>query len=121
MNQEGLFESDAVKFYVANILVILEYLAEQPIIVRDLRPENFMVQANGFLRLKNLSLSKKCQITPEKKFKTYTIVGTAHYIAPEIISGKGYNWNVDLWQLGVLSFELLTGEYPFGDKAESIL
>lgn len=61
MNDEGIFDADTTKFYVSNILLILEYLAEQAIILRDVRPESFLVETSGYLKLKNLSLSKKYQ------------------------------------------------------------
>jgi cGMP-dependent protein kinase len=47
--------------------------------------------------------------------KTYTIIGTPHYMAREIIIGKGYNMYVDLWSLGICLFEFMTGIVPFGE------
>ena len=67
----------------------------------------------------NLSFAKKMEKNSQGFTKTYTIVGTPHYIAPEIIMGKSYNSMADLWSLGVLIYELMCGEYPFGDRAET--
>jgi cGMP-dependent protein kinase len=50
------------------------------------------------------------------KEKTYTIIGTPHYVAPEIMTGKGYGFPVDLWSLGICLFEFITGHVPFGDE-----
>ena len=50
--------------------------------------------------------------------KTFTIIGTPNYMAPEIISGKGYGFNVDLWSLGIVLYEFLAGYVPFGEEAE---
>lgn len=50
--------------------------------------------------------------------RTFTIIGTPHYMAPEIITGKGYTFNVDLWSVGVCLFEFVCGYVPFAEDAE---
>ena len=58
------------------------------------------------------------KIIKEENFngaRTFTIIGTPHYMAPEIIAGKGYNSYVDLWSLGVILFEFMCGFVPFGE------
>ena len=50
--------------------------------------------------------------------KTFTIIGTPHYMAPEIICGKGYNYLVDLWSVGICLYEFLCGAVPFAEDAE---
>lgn len=77
-----------------------------------------MLDKDGYLRLMNLSVCKKTSIEHKKLTKTYTIVGTPHYIAPDVIYGKGYNNMVDLWSLGVVIYEMLCGFLPFGDQCE---
>lgn len=68
-----------------------------------------MVNSNGYLKLTDFGFAKKI----DSKEKTYTFVGTAEYVGPEIILNKGYNKAVDYWALGVFIFELLTGRTPF--------
>ena len=50
--------------------------------------------------------------------KTFTIIGTPHYMAPEIITGKGYNYSVDLWSIGICLYEFMCGAVPFAEDAE---
>lgn len=73
----------------------------------------------GYLKLMNLSVCKKTIQEPKRLAKTYTIVGTPHYIAPDVILGKGYNNMVDLWSLGIMIYEMLCGFVPFGDQSEN--
>lgn len=63
-----------------------------------------MVDRFGFLKLMNLSIAKQSHKEKKDIFKTYTIIGTPHYMAPDIILGKGYNNMVDLWSLGITTF-----------------
>jgi cGMP-dependent protein kinase len=55
----------------------------------------------------------KC-LKPTASGKTFTIIGTPNYMAPEILSGKGYSYSADLWSLGVMLFEFMSGYLPFG-------
>ena len=71
-----------------------------------------MMCMNGYLKLVDMGTAKKLKI--ERRYRTTTIIGTPHYMAPEIITGKGYSFHVDLWSLGVIMYELLCGKLPFG-------
>jgi cGMP-dependent protein kinase len=50
--------------------------------------------------------------------RTFTIIGTPHYMAPEILLGKGYSFNVDLWSTGVCMYEFMCGGVPYAEDAE---
>ena len=104
-----LSEMDAM-FYTANIIVILEYLHNQDIVYRDLKPENMVFMDNGYIKLIDFGFAK-CLKSGEK---TKTILGTPEYIAPEIMSGNGYGKPVDWWALGIFTYELLYMDVPFG-------
>lgn len=54
----------------------------------------------------------------KKASKTSTIIGAPHYMAPEIMEGKGYNESVDLWSLGICLYEFVCGGVPFGEDSE---
>jgi cGMP-dependent protein kinase len=103
------------KFYIGSLLLVLEYLHKKNISHRDLKPANMMVDQNGYLKLLDFGTSKI--ITDF----TYTIIGTPHYIAPEVLQGKGYSLSSDIWSLGICAYEIFFGACPFGNKAYDIL
>ena len=69
----------------------------------------------GFLRMIDMGTAKYLN---SKGARTYTIIGTPHYMAPEIITGKGYTFNVDLWSVGVCLYEFMCGGVPFAEDAD---
>lgn len=91
---------------------MLEYLHSKNIVYRDLKPENILMNEDGYLKLCDFSFAKNL----ENSSKTYTLCGTPEYIAPEVLLNKGHGLSVDLWGLGVLVFEILTGSDPFTDE-----
>ena len=108
----GIVDNDQAKFYMGCLTLALEHLAEQNIVHRDLKPENVMVDMNGYAKLIDFGTAKIM------KNRTYTILGTPHYMAPEVIRGKGYNVSVDLWSIGIMLFEFIACGVPFGENLE---
>ncbi|OMJ88882.1 hypothetical protein SteCoe_2545 [Stentor coeruleus] len=104
-------EHDA-KFYTACLILILEYVHERDIIYRDLKPENIMIDQDGYPKLIDFGISKVIS------GRTYTIVGTPHYMAPEVIIGKGYSFPADFWSLGIILYEFLCCAVPFGEDEQ---
>ena len=82
------------------MITLLESLLYSEIVIRDLKPDNFIVDDEGFLHLVSLSSSKCIQ----KTHRTSTVIGTPHYMAPEVVLGKEYNEMVDLWAVGVMLY-----------------
>ena len=72
----------------------------------------------GFMKLIDLGTAKP--LLKSRACRTYTIIGTPHYMAPEIIAGKGYTFSVDLWSIGVCMFEFMCGGVPFGEDLDDI-
>jgi len=102
----GLQEPQA-KFYALLIADTLAYIHNKQYVYRDLKPENVMIDKDGYPILVDFGFAK--MITD----KTYTCCGTPNYVAPEIIWNTGHNGGVDLWALGVLCYEMVSGEHPF--------
>lgn len=61
-----------------------------------------MLGADGYVTLVDMGTAKK--LTMENRFKTHTIIGTPHYMAPEILLGKGYTFTADWWSLGIIFY-----------------
>jgi protein kinase A len=110
LRQQRALKSDAAAFYAANVVCMFECLHSLNIIYRDLKPENLLLTADGYLRLVDFGLSKVIQ------GRTYTICGTPEYLSPEIILNKGHGKPSDWWALGVLIYEMLVGIDPFADE-----
>ena len=108
----GLLNKSQTLFYSASMLTAINYLHERKFIYRDLKPENIIVIHNGFIKLIDFGTAKK--ITD----RTSTIIGTPHYMAPEVILGEGYSFQVDLWSIGICMFEFICGGVPFGETAD---
>lgn len=103
-----------VQFYTACIADALQYLHRMcNIVYRDLKPENVLLDSDGYPVLIDLGLAKR--LTHESEYQTNTLCGTPRYVAPEQIQGLKYSFAVDNWALGVLVYEMLTGLHPFDD------
>ncbi|KAG0194053.1 camp-dependent protein kinase catalytic subunit [Apophysomyces sp. BC1034] len=110
LRKEKQFSEPAATFYTAQVTLALEYLHQQNIIYRDLKPENVLLDAQGNVKLTDFGFAKR--VTD----KTYTLCGTPDYLAPEMIRNRGYTKAIDWWALGVLIFEMLVGQAPFKDR-----
>jgi len=91
-------------------MIAIQYLHERKIIYRDIKPENIIIETNGYLKLIDFGTAK------EIEDRTKTIIGTPHYMAPEIILGGGYSFQVDFWSISICMYEFMCGQVPFGEK-----
>ncbi len=107
LRKAGHLEADAARFYCAQVLQVFEYLHKQSIIYRDLKPENLLLDRDGYLKVTDFGFAKKVA------FKTYTLCGTPEYLAPEVLLNKGHGKGVDYWALGILLYEMCAGQPPF--------
>lgn len=99
--------------FIAVILCnIITYLQKKRIIHRDLKPDNLMVDfTNGYIKAIDFGIAKDLS----GKDSTHTLIGTAQYMAPEIVTGKNYSCPADIWAVGVILYEIFYGKRPFGN------
>lgn len=109
LQKKHRFSEDNTRFYAAQIVLALEFLHQKGIIYRDLKPENVLIDVNGYIKITDFGLSRMNVKLNEAK----SICGTPEYLAPEIIQKTGYGKAVDWWTLGSIIFEMLTGIPPF--------
>jgi len=105
-----------VALYTYEIATGLKFMHRNLSIHRDLKPENIFINHTGRIKIADFGWS--CH---SHKPSQEVIVGTTQYMAPEMLTGNGYNCMVDVWSLGILFYEMLTGDIPFGgDSYEEI-
>lgn len=97
------------QFYIASVLLIINYLHGKKIAHRDIKAENIMLDENGYIKLIDFNTCVEIQDL------TATIAGTPHYMAPEMLLGKGYTFSVDYWSIGILAYKIYYGYFPFGN------
>lgn len=110
MRNAGHLSDDATRFYISELVLVLQYLHDRNIAYRDLKPENILIDRQGHVKVTDFGFAK---IIAEGG--TSTMCGTPEYLAPEIIRGEPYDHRVDWWALGILMYEMLVGYPPFFD------
>lgn len=107
--QRRLPEKKVAQF-TKDILRGVGYLHDNRIIHRDLKLENYLIGADGKIKVADFGLSAKLDYDDEKKF---TVCGTPNYLCPEILRSKGHSYEVDIWAIGVSVYVMLFGRQPF--------
>ncbi|XP_074094693.1 phosphoinositide-dependent kinase 1 isoform X1 [Cotesia typhae] len=144
INKVGSFDIECTKFYSAEILRGLEYLHGLGIIHRDLKPENILLdekmhilitdfgsakilkenpeQLNTCSKISSRSCSSESdQERPRRRERRNSFVGTAQYVSPEILTDKPASRASDLWALGCIIYQMVSGLPPFYSKSEYLI
>ena len=108
--QIGLFEEDEAKFYIAELILAIEYLHKRDIIYRDLKPENILIDEDGHFKLADFGLAKE-NVTDNTPTKTFC--GSLQYLTPEMLAKEGSTKSSDIYGIGVILFEMISGAPPF--------
>ena len=120
LRREGAVEPRLAASVVVQIAEALDFAHGKGVVHRDLKPSNIMLLPDGSARVMDFGIARA------ERFETLTatsaFLGTPHYVAPEMIEGLGAEPRSDLYSLGVVLFELVTGQRPFvADTAFAVL
>ena len=105
------FQEKQSKFFIACLIISLEYIHSNNIIHRDIKPENLVCDENGYLRLTDFGVAKI-----RKKDNKIETSGTPGYMAPEVLMAKNHSFPVDFFAIGVMGYEFMFGQRPYLGK-----
>ena len=129
--KKDILSEEEAKFYTAELILAIESIHKLDCIHRDIKPDNILIDKTGHIKLSDFGLAKVPDTIYEKlqdnnynddkksHQKNFSCVGTAYYVAPEVLNKKGYGQEVDWWSVGVIFFEMLVGYAPFCSKDTS--
>ncbi|KAI1795796.1 Pkinase-domain-containing protein [Ganoderma leucocontextum] len=111
----GAFEEPLVRNWVRQILLGLNYLHERDIIHRDIKGANILVDNKGGIKITDFGISKKVEdnLMPGNRAHRPSLQGSVFWMAPEVVQQKAYTFKADIWSVGCLVVEMLTGEHPW--------
>lgn len=117
LSKLSCFDVKCTQWYSAEIVLALEYMHSQGIIHRDLKPENILLNDEMHIQITDfgsakLLKTKEGEETREPQRKN-SFVGTAQYVSPEVLTSKSAHYSSDLWALGCIVYQLLSGLPPF--------
>lgn len=113
LKKAGRFEEPEAATYMHQIADALTYLHKKKVIHRDIKPENLLLGLWGEVKIADFGWSVHTQ-----SMRRRTMCGTIDYLPPEMVENKGHNEKVDVWCVGILCYEFLTGAAPFQTKTD---
>ncbi|KZT09454.1 Pkinase-domain-containing protein [Laetiporus sulphureus 93-53] len=115
LNSYGAFEEPLVRNWVRQILLGLNYLHERDIIHRDIKGANMLVDNKGGIKISDFGISKKVEDNLLHGHRAHrpSLQGSVFWMAPEVVRQTVYTQKADIWSVGCLVVEMLTGEHPW--------
>ena len=106
------FTEKESKFFIACLVLGLEYLHKENVLHRDIKPDNLVLDDRGYLRITDLGIAKvmKAQNSSDTS-------GTPGYMSPEVLAKKDHGIESDYFSVGVIAYELMLGKRPYEGKS----
>ncbi|QRV86100.1 mitogen activated protein kinase kinase kinase [Ceratobasidium sp. AG-Ba] len=116
----GAFEEALVRNWVRQILQGLNYLHEREIIHRDIKGGNILVDNKGGIKISDFGISKKVEdnLLGGARMHRPSLQGSVFWMAPEVVKQTSYTFKADIWSVGCLVVEMLTGQHPWAQLTQ---
>ena len=116
LKRDKFFPEEKSRHIIRQIVSALIYMQERNVIHRDIKPENILIMDVDRMHVKLCDFGWSTHTIDERRT---TFCGTVDYVAPELIDQEPYDDKIDIWAVGILSYELLTGSAPFTGQTEN--
>ncbi|MER7107026.1 protein kinase domain-containing protein [Streptomyces sp. NPDC000229] len=113
IQQHGAMPADKALKVTADVLAALETSHEMGLVHRDIKPGNVMMTKRGIVKVMDFGIARAMQSGVTSMTQTGMVVGTPQYLSPEQALGRGVDARSDLYSVGIMLFQLLTGRIPF--------
>ena len=110
-------EEPIARFITAELILAMQYVHSKNVLFRDLKPENILISKDGHIRLADFGLAKQAHV----KQIAQSFCGSPAYLAPEMLSRQGVTEAGDVYQIGVVLYEMLVGIPPYYNENIQVL
>ena len=115
--QLNIFEEEEAKFYIAELILAIQYLHNHNILYRDLKPENILISSDGHIKLADFGLARENK--DDSSIESFC--GSPFYLSPEMIKREGASKATDIYGIGAVLYEMVSGTTPFyGDDLTTL-
>lgn len=119
IDREGKLTYSEISKFIKDILKAVDHAHEHGIIHRDLKPQNIMILRDGSIKIMDFGIARLA--TAGQKTMTNNAIGSVHYISPEQVKAQNVDGRADIYSIGIMLYEMITGKLPFdGDTAVDV-
>ena len=117
LDKFGKLEEGVARKYVEQLVAGLEYIHRNGVVHRDVKSDNVLVDGKGGVKLTDFGAAKKVGQPGGEFTESKSLIGSPYWMAPEVVQRVGHSYPSDIWSLGCLLIELLTGKPPWSEQS----